>query len=75
MNNDTSFKKNHPHFDPIYKYDYIFNCTINNVNYLTKRAELDAMIEKTTFLTASSGESGTEVTFRVIVKLNVSKSL
>ena len=72
-NNDTSFKRNHPQFDPTYKYDYIFKCIINNVNYLTKRGELDATIDETTFATASPGEAGSGVTFRVMGKPNVSK--
>ena len=46
---------------------------MNNVNYLTEEAELDATIDETTFATASPGESGAGVTFRVIGKPNVSK--
>ena len=46
---------------------------MNNVNYLTERAELDATIDKTTFATASPGDSGSGVTFQVIGKQNVLK--
>ena len=66
-------KKGNPNFNPTYKYDYIFKCIINNVNYVTKFAKLDATIDKTTFATESPGESGAGVTFRVIGKPNVSK--
>ncbi len=45
---------------------------MNNVHYLTKIAELDATIDKTTFPTASSDQSGVGVTFRLIRKPNVS---
>ena len=72
-NNDSVPKKGDQNFDPTYKYDYIFKCVINNVNYLTKHAELDATIDETTFVTASPGKSGAGVTFRVIGKPNVSK--
>ena len=72
-NNDNTPKRNDPDFDPTYKYDYIFKCIVNNVNYLTECAELDATIDETTFATASPGESGSGVTFRVIGKPNVSK--
>ena len=65
-NNDSVPKKGDQNFDPSYKYDYIFKCIINNVNYLTKHAEFDATIDKTTFATASPGESGAGVTFRFI---------
>ncbi len=57
-NNDSVPKRGDYNFDPTYKYDYIFKCIINNVNYVTKYAELDATIDKTTFATASLGESG-----------------
>ena len=39
----------------------------------TKHAELDATIDETTFATASPGEAGAGVTFRVVGKPNVSK--
>ena len=43
------------------------------MNYLSEHAELDATLDETTFATASPGEKGANVTFRVIRKLNVSK--
>ena len=72
-NNDSVAKRGDPHYDPTYKYDYIFKCIIHNVNYLTEYAELDATIDETTYATASPGESGAGVTFRVVGKPNVSK--
>ncbi len=68
---DSVPKKGGPNFDPSYKHNYIFKCIINNVNYLTKHAALDSTIDKTTFATASPGESGAGVTFQVIRKPNV----
>ena len=61
--NDSVPKRGDYDFDPTYKYYYIFKCIINNVNYVTKYAELDATIDETTFATASAAESGTSVTF------------
>ena len=73
-NNDSAIKnKDSIDYDPTYKYDYIFKCIINNVNYLSMDAELDCTIDETTFATASPGESGTGVTFRIMGKPNVSK--
>ena len=73
-NNDSAIKnKDSPNYDPTYKYDYIFKCIINNVNYLTMDAELDCTIDETTYATASPGESGAGVTFRIMGKPNVSK--
>ena len=72
-NNDVVPKRNEPDYDPTYKYDYIYKCIVHNVNYLTEHAELDATIDETTFATASPGEKGASITFRVIDKPNVSK--
>ena len=72
-NNDSVAKRGSPNFDPTYKYDYIYKCIINNIDYVTEKAELDATIDETTFATASSGESGAGVTFRVVGKPYVSK--
>ena len=72
-NNDVVPKRNEPEYDPTYKYDYIYKCIVHNVNYLSEHAELDATLDETTFATASPGEKGANVTFRVIGKPNVSK--
>ena len=72
-NNDSAPKKGQEKYDPAYKYDYIFKCIVNNVNFLTKNAELDQTIDETSFATASPGEAGAGVTFRVFGKPGVSK--
>ena len=73
-NNDSAIKnKDSVDYDPTYKYDYIFKCIINNVNFLSMDAELDCTIDETTFATASPGESGAGVTYRIVGKPNVSK--
>ena len=40
-NNDSAPKKGQEKNNPVYKYNYIFKCIVNNVNFLTKNAELD----------------------------------
>jgi len=72
-NNDSSPKRGQENYDPTYKYNYIFKTIVHNVNYLTKCAELDATIDETSFATASPGEAGSGVTFRVMGKPGVSK--
>ena len=72
-NNDSTIKKKvSPDYDPTYKYNCIFKCIIDNINYFTMDAKLDCTIDETTFATASPGESGAGVTFRIIGKSNVS---
>ena len=73
-NNDGAFKnKESPNYDPTCKCNYIFKCTINNVNYLLMDAELDCIIDETTFVTASPEEIGAGVTFWIMGKPYVSK--
>ena len=72
-NNDVCPKKGEEGYDPTYKYDYIYKCIINNVNAISKRAELDATGDETSWSTASPGESGAGVTFRVMNKPGISK--
>ena len=36
-------------YDPCAKYDFIYKCLIHNMNYLTKRADLDGTVDKTTW--------------------------
>ncbi len=52
-NNDTVPKYGQPNYDPTYKYDYIFKALVHNVNFITKRAELDTTIDGTSFDTTS----------------------
>ena len=66
-------KKYQEKYNPVYKYDYIFKCIVNNVNFLTKNAELDQTIDEMSFVTASPGETGAGITFRVFGKAGVSK--
>ena len=66
-NNDSAIKnKDSLDYDPTYKYDCIFKCIINHVNYLIMDAELDCTIDKMIFATTSPGESGASVTFRIM---------
>ena len=72
-NNDVCPKRREEGYDPTYKYDYIYNCIIHNVNQLSNMGELDLTGDDTSLATASPGESGAGVTFRVQNKPGVSK--
>ena len=72
-NNDSAPKKGEKYYDPTYKYDYIFKCIVHNTNYLSYLADLDATIDETSFATASPGEAGAGVTYRVFGKPGISK--
>ena len=72
-NNDVCPKRGEEGYDPMYKYDYIYKCIIHNLNELSKRAELDLMGDETSWATASPGEAGAGVTYRVPNKPGVSK--
>ena len=65
-NNDTAPKRVQANYDPTYKYDYIFKVLVHNINFLTKKVELDATIDETSFSTASPDEAGVGVMFRVM---------
>ena len=52
-------KKGSPAYDPRAKYDYIYCCLTHNMNYVTKEANADATINKTTWgFCGYSGEAG-----------------
>ena len=72
-NNDSSPKRWQDGDDPSYKYDYIWKTIFHIVNYVTKRAELNATTDETSFTTASPGEAGAGITFRLVEKPGVSK--
>ena len=72
-NNNTAPKRWQANYDLTYKYGYIFKVLFHNVNFLAKKAELDATIDETSFSTASPGEAGAGVTFQVMGKPGLSK--
>lgn len=46
-------------YDPCAKYDYIWKCLIHNMNYVTKKADLDCTVDETTWgFSGYSGEAG-----------------
>ena len=46
-------------YDPCAKYDYIFKCLVHNMNYCTKKADLDITIDESTWGFAGyCGEAG-----------------
>ena len=64
-NKNTVDPKFHDDYDPTYKYDYIYKKIIHNIKFLSKHTELDQTGDKTSWETASPGEKGAGVTFRV----------
>jgi hypothetical protein len=52
-------KRGQDGYDPCVKYDYIYWCWVHNMNYMTKHANADSTIDKTTWgLTGYSGDAG-----------------
>ena len=72
-NNKTAPKKGEEDYNPTYKYDYIFQTIVHNTNLLLKSGELDITGDETSWATASFGEAGAGVTFRVQGKPGVTK--
>ena len=54
-----------------YKYKYIYKVIVNNINQLTKRAELYVTGDGTSWSTASHDKAGAEVTLCFIEKLGI----
>lgn len=48
-NNMVEPKPGQPGYDPCNKYDYIFKTLVHNMNYFTKRAELDFGLDESTW--------------------------
>ena len=57
--------KGRDNYDPTYKYYYIYNKIIHNINFLSKHNKLDQTCEETSFATASPGNKVSDVIFRV----------
>ena len=72
-NNQTVAKKGTDEYDPAYKFDYIYKCLINNVNAITKDADLDLCGDETSWATGSYGEHGAGLVGRIQGKPGVSK--
>jgi hypothetical protein len=64
-NNLASPKRGETGYNPAYKYDMIYNVLFNNVNALTKFAELDQTGDETTWGHAGFGEAGSGIIGRV----------
>ena len=66
-------KKGEEGYDPAYKFDYIWDTIIHNVNAVALNAELDLCGDETTYATASFGEKGSGLTGRIKGKPGVAK--
>ena len=70
MNNAPSAARGNAAFDPANKYDYIYQCYVDNFNPLMASASLDLCLDETTWANMSYGG---EVLFRVKGKPGVTK--
>jgi hypothetical protein len=71
--NESAPKRGEVGYDPAYKYDYIFRCIVDNINALTKRAELDLCGDETTYGHMGYGEPGSGLVARIMGKPGISK--
>lgn len=63
--NATSIKKGKPGFNPVYKFDYLYDCLVSNTNSICDRAELDLCGDETTYPFGGFGEAGSGLISRV----------
>jgi hypothetical protein len=64
-NNIISKPRGQPGYDPCSKYDFIFQCLVCNMNYLTLVADGDGTIDETSW---GFGGYGTEAVYRILGK-------
>ena len=72
-NTANSSKKDHPSYNPAYKYDLLYDVLIHNINAITKYADLDQCGDETTWAHGGYGESGTGLQGRITGKPGVTK--
>ena len=48
-NNGIENDRGEPGYDPCVKYDHVYKCMVNNLNYFTLKADSDASIDETTW--------------------------
>jgi len=72
-NNLLAKKKTDKDYDPAYKYDYIFDVIIHNVNALSLFAAKDLCLDETTFAFNGWGETGTGLFGLVMGKPGVTR--
>ena len=74
--NDKAIKdRKSPHYNPAYKYDYIFKVLIHNLNSITKYADLDKCSDETTAGHGGYGEKQTGTLKHVHGKPHVTKGM
>ena len=74
-NKDPKNKKDHPKYNPCYKYDSIFDTIVHNVNAITLYAGLDLVGDESSFAHQGYGEAGAGNVFTVLNKPSVSKGM
>jgi hypothetical protein len=73
--NDLSPKRGEEGYCPAYKYDYLFNCIIKNLNATTAQADLDQCGDETTCGHASYGETKSGLLTHIMVKPGVAREM
>ena len=48
-NNYVEKKKGEEGYDPCSKFDHVYKCLVHNMNYVTRRADLDGTVDETTW--------------------------
>ena len=71
--NRDAKKKGEPGYNPAYKYDFIFDTIISNVNAVTKYACLDLCGDETTYAHEGYGEKDTSLVARILNKPGVTR--
>ena len=73
-NNDAAVKdKKDPAYNPAYKYNFIYDVIINNLNSIIKYADLDLCGNETTWGHGGFAEAGTGLVGRIMGKPGVTK--
>ena len=71
--NIASQKKNQANYIPAYRYDFIYDTLVHNVNALTKKADDDQCVDETTFPFNVYGEPGAGLISLILNKPHVTK--
>jgi len=71
--NGRAKKRGEEGYNPAYKYDFIYEVLVHNVNALTKHAELDLCGDETTWGHGGYGEAGSGLVGRILGKPGVTK--
>jgi hypothetical protein len=72
-NNQQAPKQGEENYNPAYKYHFLFETLVKNINAITKKADDDQCIDETTFPFNGFGEPGAGLINKIMNKLGVTK--